>query len=108
MRAYKERMLATCEILEKNLPVSCKWIKPSGGYFIWLSLPADADVGKFLQTCLQDEKIFFIPGSRFAYESTVANNSLRLCISFQRKEKLVDGVTRFCAVLKRYLGEAQK
>ncbi|XP_011195863.1 2-aminoadipate transaminase isoform X2 [Zeugodacus cucurbitae] len=106
--AYKERMLAACDILEKNLPSNCKWIKPSGGYFIWISLPPDTDVGKLLQICLQDEKIFFIPGSRFAYEPTVANNCLRLSISFHKKEKLVDGVTRLCTVLKRYLDEAQK
>ena len=106
--AYKERMFAACEVLEKNLPVGCKWTKPSGGYFIWISLPTNTDVGKLLQTCLQDEKIFFIPGSRFAYEPTVGNNCLCLSISFHSKEKLVDGATRFCALLKRYLGETLK
>ncbi|XP_018804704.1 PREDICTED: uncharacterized protein YER152C isoform X1 [Bactrocera latifrons] len=107
-RAYKERMLAACEILEKNLPVSCKWIKPLGGYFVWISLPTNTDAGQLLQTCLQDEKIFFIIGSRFAYDPMVSNNCLRLSISFHKKDKLVDGVTRFCAVLKRHLEEPKK
>ncbi|XP_054733690.1 uncharacterized protein LOC129241421 [Anastrepha obliqua] len=102
--AYKERMLATCEVLEHNLPTSCDWTRPSGGYFIWISLPPHTNAGEFLEYCMKSEKIFFLPGYRFAHESTVANNCLRLSISFHSKEKLVDGATRFCTALKRFLG----
>ncbi|XP_017473614.1 PREDICTED: 2-aminoadipate transaminase isoform X1 [Rhagoletis zephyria] len=106
--AYKERMLATCEVLERHLPPSCNWTRPSGGYFIWISLPPLADAAKFLQYCVKDEKVFFIPGSRFAYEPTVAKNCLRLSIAFHSKEKLADGALRFCASLKRFLEEELK
>uniref|UniRef100_W8ARW9 Putative aminotransferase SSO0104 n=1 Tax=Ceratitis capitata TaxID=7213 RepID=W8ARW9_CERCA len=105
--AYKERMLHTCKVLELNLPSSCEWTQPQGGYFIWITLPSYADANKLLKLCLQDEHIFFLVGSRFAYNPAIANNCLRLSISFHSKEKLVEGAKRFCTVLKYFLKEGK-
>ncbi|XP_067646448.1 2-aminoadipate transaminase isoform X2 [Eurosta solidaginis] len=106
--AYKERMFAACDVLEHNLPAICNWTKPWGGYFIWITLPAGVDATKFLKYSLEEEKISFIAGSRFAANPKVAVNSFRLSIAFHGKQKLTEGLTRLCGALKRFLAEEQK
>lgn len=101
--AYKERMLATCAVLEKELPPTCTVISPTGGYFIWITLPEGENALQFLKVCMEEEKIFFIAGPRFAAVKGEAANSLRLSIAFHSKEKLEDAAKRFCRCLKKYL-----
>ncbi|XP_013105185.2 uncharacterized protein LOC106085466 [Stomoxys calcitrans] len=101
--AYKERMLATCAILEKELPESCKLVIPEGGYFIWITLDGNCCASEFLKFCMEEEQIFFIVGSRFAVASDKASNCLRLSIAFHSKEKLEDAARRFCLCLKKFL-----
>lgn len=101
--AYKERMLATCAILEKELPRDCTMWTPEGGYFIWISLRENFKASDFLKICMEEEKIFFIVGQRFAAAPDIGTNSFRLSIAFHSKEKLEDAAKRLCKCLKKYL-----
>lgn len=101
--AYKERMLATSEVLSRELPEGCSSLAPSGGYFIWVSLPADCSAVEFLKACMAEEKIFFIPGSRFAASAGGASNCFRLSIAFHEKAKLQDAAFRICKCLQKFL-----
>ncbi|XP_037817662.1 2-aminoadipate transaminase [Lucilia sericata] len=101
--AYKERMLATSEVLSKELPEGCSSLAPRGGYFIWVTLPSDCSAAEFLKVCMAEEKIFFIPGSRFAASTGGASNCFRLSIAFHEKSKLQDAAFRLCKCLKKYL-----
>ncbi|EDW78914.1 uncharacterized protein Dwil_GK11472 [Drosophila willistoni] len=100
--AYKERMLATIELLKSELPADCKMLKPSGGYFIWIRLPEPLDASEFLQYCLEHEKIAFIAGARFALANDMGKQYFRLSIAFHGKQKLQDGVRRLCRALNDY------
>lgn len=101
--AYKERMLATSEVLAKELPKGCSFLAPGGGYFIWVSLPSSCNASEFLKVCIEEENIFFITGSRFAAAAGEATNSLRLSIAFHEKAKLEDAAYRICRCLKKFL-----
>ncbi|XP_005176946.2 uncharacterized protein LOC101898464 [Musca domestica] len=101
--AYKERMLATCEVFERDLPAGCQIITPEGGYFIWISLGENGKASEFLKMCMEEEKIFFIVGSRFALHPDKRDNSFRLSIAFHSKDKLIDAAERICRCLKKYL-----
>lgn len=101
--AYKERMLATSEILDQELPKGCSSLAPRGGYFIWVTLPHDCDAAEFLKVCMDEEKIFFIPGSRFAAKTGEASNCFRLSIAFHDKAKLQDAARRICKCLTKFL-----
>ncbi|XP_075159959.1 uncharacterized protein LOC142233062 [Haematobia irritans] len=100
---YKERMLATCSVLEKELPDGCKMSIPEGGYFVWITLASNCSASGFLEICMREENIFFIVGSRFAVAPDKFTNSFRLSIAFHTKEKLVEAAKRICQCLKRYL-----
>ncbi|XP_030371838.1 uncharacterized protein YER152C [Scaptodrosophila lebanonensis] len=101
--AYKERMKAVIAVLNEQLPESCTLIVPKGGYFIWISLPEHLNARDFLTYSLEHEKIFFIPGPRFALEGDNGKHCFRLSIAFHKKDKLVDGITRLCRALKDYI-----
>ncbi|KAH8378787.1 hypothetical protein KR009_001366 [Drosophila setifemur] len=105
--AYKERMLATTEVLQEELPKSCKLVSPRGGYFIWVRIPDHLDARQFLKYSLEQEKIFFIAGPRFSLDGESGKQFFRLSIAFYPTEKLVDGAKRLCRALKDYI-EAQK
>jgi 2-aminoadipate transaminase len=61
---FKERMQVACEVLSQKLPESVKYIKPEGGFFIWLELPAHVDAMELLQLAVDKYKINFIFGAR--------------------------------------------
>lgn len=102
-KAYKERMLATIQILKTELPEGCSFLAPSGGYFIWISLPIQLDSSEFLKYSREQVKISFIPGPQFAIEDGKGKNHFRLSIAFHGKEKLETGVRRLCLGLKEFI-----
>lgn len=101
--AYKERMLATTEVLKTELPEGCSFTATSGGYFIWISLPKHLDASQFLKYSLEHVKISFIAGPRFAVEDGKGKHLFRISIAFHGKEKLEDGVRRLCLALKEFI-----
>lgn len=101
--AYKERMLATIDVLKCKLPKSCHFVPPSGGFFIWIRLPDQLKALDFMEYCMERERITFIGGSRFAVEEGKGQQFFRITIGFYNKEKLVDGVKRLCVTLKDYI-----
>ncbi|EDV96973.1 2-aminoadipate transaminase [Drosophila grimshawi] len=101
--AYQERMLATTAVLETDLPESCHFLTPTGGYFIWIRLPDQLDARDFLAYSLQHEKISFIAGTRFAVEEGKGKQFFRLSIAFHDKAKLADGTRRLCLALRTFM-----
>lgn len=103
--AYKERMLATTQVLRDELPDCCKLVSPTGGYFIWVRIPDRLDCREFLKYCVENHKIYFIVGTRFSADGQSGKQFFRLSIAFYPKSKLVDGARRLCNALKDYIAE---
>lgn len=57
-------MKTACEVLSQKLPKSVKFVKPEGGFFIWLELPPCVDGMKLLQLAVDKYKVNFIYGAR--------------------------------------------
>ncbi|XP_060574846.1 2-aminoadipate transaminase-like [Ruditapes philippinarum] len=99
---YTERMKVACEVLSQKLPESVKYIKPEGGFFIWLELPAHVDAMELLQLAVDKYKINFIYGASTSPTGS-CKNCARLSISFCNKSQIQDGVTKFCDALKEMM-----
>ncbi|XP_060589279.1 uncharacterized protein LOC132744549, partial [Ruditapes philippinarum] len=99
---YTERMQVACEVLSQKLPESVKYIKPEGGFFIWLELPAHVDAMELLQLAVDKYKINFIFGASTSPTGS-CKNCARLSISFCNKSQIQDGVTKFCDALKEMM-----
>ncbi|KAJ3226837.1 hypothetical protein HDU78_010174 [Chytriomyces hyalinus] len=116
-REYAARLDAMCDALQVGLPVGVSFVKPEGGFFIWLELPAGHDTFEILHAMqtgglyqgnklLTRVKMSFAPGRLFTSSSEKGgrfSNCLRLTFAFYPKEQLLVGVQRLCALLKEAL-----
>jgi 2-aminoadipate transaminase len=63
--SYRRKLDATLEVVEAELaPLGVKWIKPSGGLYVWLKLPSQFDTGvdgPLFQRAVADGMLY-VPG----------------------------------------------
>ncbi len=76
---YAKKRNAMLSAMEKYFPADIKWTKPTGGLFVWVSLPVGLYSTKILKDCIEN-KVAFVPGSAF-YTDGSGNNTLRLSFS---------------------------
>src|SRR5262249_32041777 len=82
----KQRRDAMIAALEKHF-AGAAWLRPEGGYFIWLQLPAGADSREILARA---EGVEAVPGTEF----TAPANCIRLAYSFAAPDEIEAGVER--------------
>jgi 2-aminoadipate transaminase len=90
LAARRDAML---EALERELPTS-RWSRPSGGYFIWLELPAGTDAGALLERA-DGAGVTFVKGTDFGGPP----QSARLAFSFVSPDEIHEGVRRLAALV---------
>ena len=59
---YRARRDAMLEALERHFPAQATWTRPSGGLFIWATLPDYIDTTDLLAKALR-ENVAFVPGA---------------------------------------------
>jgi 2-aminoadipate transaminase len=99
--ALRDRRDALVAALERELP-EARFAPPSGGYFMWVELPAGTDVAE-LETAAKERDVLFVKGTDFLMEG--GENTLRLAYSGVTPEQIDEGITRL-AEAARSLGVA--
>ena len=94
---YSRRMQAMCAALRSKLPASVQFTEPSGGFFIWLSLPEGRDTLEILPKA-RERNIEFMPGSKFSSRQGL-KNCLRLSFAYYDTPDLLKGIERLVAVI---------
>jgi 2-aminoadipate transaminase len=89
--ARRDAMLAA---LTAELRDTARWSTPEGGYFLWLELPAEVDVGELLRRA-EDAGVTFVCGTDFGGPP----NTVRLAYSFVSPVEIGEGVRRLAAVV---------
>ena len=77
------------------------YIRPYGGYFLWIKLNTINDSTKFLKFC-EKYKVKFNPGSKFATDSKYFNEYIRLSFSYYLPNDLVVGLERLYSCIIKY------
>lgn len=95
--SYRARCNALLEGLAEHMPEGVTWTRPDGGFFVWVTLPAEAD-GEELLAHAEQKKVAFVPGSRFCCCGG-CERSLRLAFSFLGEDELREGARRLGAAL---------
>lgn len=100
-RQYKAQRDALCESLAQNLHSTCSFLRPRGGYFVWIKLPNNCDGELLSDFILKRYKVFAIKGNRFSHENK-SKNFLRVTFAFhpppilkQAAKSLCDGINEF-------------
>jgi DNA-binding transcriptional MocR family regulator len=88
--ALRERRDTLCAALERELP-DARFVRPEGGYFLWVELPEGADAAALAEAAAE-RGVAFIKGSDFLLEG--GDNALRLAYSGVTPEEIEEGVSR--------------
>ena len=92
--AYRQNRDAMVAALGREMP-DATFDLPSGGYYVWLTLPDDID-GDELARLASDRGVTVLPGSRFFANADIAHprNHLRIAYSHATPGEVDDGVRR--------------
>ncbi|HYM97612.1 MAG TPA: PLP-dependent aminotransferase family protein [Candidatus Sulfotelmatobacter sp.] len=96
--AYRERRDALITALAEHLENRASWLRPAGGYFVWLTFPPGHDTTAILSAA-EAEGMSFMPGASFSLKSVDSRQSLRLAFSRYPPDALAEAARR----LKRAL-----
>jgi DNA-binding transcriptional MocR family regulator len=102
--ALRERAETLCQALERDLP-EARFVKPTGGYFLWVDLPDGTDVGA-LFAAAAERGVQFVKGSDFVLDG--AESSLRLAYSGVTPPEIEEGVSRLADAYRHLTGVADE
>ena len=100
--ALHERANTLCQALERELP-DARFVRPTGGYFLWVDLPRGTDVGA-LFAAAAERGVAFVKGSDFVLDG--AESSLRLAYSGVTPAEIEEGVKRLADAYHELTGDA--
>ena len=94
---YRERAEALLGALDEHAPPGVRWTRPTGGFYVWLTLPEQLDASAMLAKALQ-RRVAYVPGRGF-YADGSGEHQLRLCYSFPTPDSIREGVERLAVLL---------
>jgi 2-aminoadipate transaminase len=100
--ALRERRDATAESLERHIP-DATFVKPQGGYFLWVDLPEGSDVGA-LASAAEERGVIFVKGSDFLIEG--GESSLRIAYSAVPPDQIEEAIARVADAYRELAGAA--
>jgi DNA-binding transcriptional MocR family regulator len=100
--ALRARRDATADALERHLP-DARFVKPQGGYFLWVDLPEGSDVAA-LDAASQERGVVFVKGSDFLIEG--GESSLRIAYSAVPPDQIEEGIARVADAYRELAGAA--
>ncbi len=95
---YRRRRDTMLDALAEHLPAAASWTRPSGGLFVWATLPDYIDTTDLLALALS-RNVAFVPG-RAAYLDGRGRSSLRLNFSGVDDAAIREGVRRIGEVVR--------
>lgn len=100
---YKKRRDLMLETMKEEFPEGLEYTHPEGGLFTWVQLPEHLDSRVIMKECV-DNDVAYVPGGSF-FPNGGKENCFRLNYSNMPDERIVEGVKRLGAVLKKYMEE---
>jgi 2-aminoadipate transaminase len=100
--ALRDRRDATADALERHIP-DATFVKPQGGYFLWVDLPEGSDVAA-LAAAAEERGVIFVKGTDFLIEG--GDSSLRIAYSAVPPDQIEEAVTRVAEAYRQLAGAA--
>jgi len=96
---YRERRDAMLEALSDLMPAGTQWTVPSGGFYVWLTLPEGLD-SKAMSPRAITERVAYVPGTAF-FADGFGGRALRLSYCFPPPDRIREGIRRLAAVIEQ-------
>src|ERR671910_671240 len=97
VEVYRARRDTMLDALAEHFPPQAEWTRPSGGLFVWATLPDFIDTTDLLARALRDN-VAFVPGEA-AFLDGRGRSSMRLNFSGCDEDGIREGVRRIGAVV---------
>ena len=94
---YRERAEAMLSALDEFVPPGFDWTHPTGGFYVWVTLPEQLDASSMLAKAIK-HRVAYVPGRGFYADGSGAHN-LRLCYSFPGPAEIREGAERLGTLL---------
>jgi DNA-binding transcriptional MocR family regulator len=95
---YRERRDAMLDALDTLMPKGCTWTRPSGGFFVWLTVPEGLDTKAMAPRAIA-ERVAYVPGTGF-YSNGDGRRHMRLSYCYPEPHRIREGVRRLAGVLE--------
>ncbi len=96
-QTYAERRDAMLGALATHMPQGTTWTVPTGGFYVWLTVPEGFDTTAMLARAVS-ARVAYVPGAAFFCDGG-GSRQMRLSFCFPTPERIVEGVRRLGTVL---------
>ncbi len=95
---YRQRRDYMISCFREFMPEGVTWTEPSGGMFLFVTLPPSIDAAVLLEKAIK-KKVAFVSGSVF-HCNNEGHNTMRINFSFADKNDTCEGVRRLAATIR--------
>jgi 2-aminoadipate transaminase len=94
VEAYRAKRDAAISALERYFPSEASWTRPSGGFFVWVTLPASVEPTR-LAALAAEQGVEYLPGEPcFAQQPPVPCTCIRLSYSLLAPDEIEEAIKR--------------
>jgi len=101
IECYGPKLDTMLKALETHMPDEATWSKPTGGMFIWVTLPERIDTKEIFMTAIE-HNVAYVIGRPFHCDHT-GGNTLRLNYSFASMDQIETGIKHLANAIKEVL-----
>ena len=94
---YRQRRDSMLRGLADHMPEGTTWTRPTGGFFVWVTLPEGLDSQALLARAVS-ERVAYVPGTAF-YADGFGSRNLRASYCFPTAERIYEGTRRLGKVI---------
>jgi DNA-binding transcriptional MocR family regulator len=94
---YRSRRDTMLEAIEEHFPGAATWTRPSGGFYVWVTLPAWLDSRSMLAAAVE-RRVAYVPGTAF-YPDGRGTDQLRLAFCYPTDARIKEGIGRLGELL---------
>jgi DNA-binding transcriptional MocR family regulator len=96
---YRDRRDAMLGALDGLFTPATHWTRPTGGFYVWLTLPEGLDTKAMLPRAVTN-RVAYVPGTAF-YADGFGSRSMRLSYCYPTPERIREGVRRLAQVVEQ-------
>jgi len=96
--AYGKKRDIMISAMKRYFPESVTWTEPTGGMFLWVTLPKGCDTARMFERALE-KNVAYVIGKAFYLEDD-GHNAMRLNFSHSTFEEIEEGIRRLGETIK--------
>jgi 2-aminoadipate transaminase len=97
VQTYRARRDAMLAAIEEHFPDGAQWTVPTGGFYVWVTLPSWFDTRAMLAAAVE-RRVAYVPGTAF-YPDGRGADRMRLAFCYPTEDRIRDGIARLGTLL---------